>query len=244
MLRIVKGMIHIMKKVAILQSNYIPWKGYFDMINMVDEFVLYDDMLYTKNDWRNRNIIKNFAGTQWLSIPVVTKGRIEREQRIRDTEVISSRWCKKHWKTIQYNYTRAACFDVYADRISELYKRCEDEKFLSRINYLFLTEICEILGISTKISWSSEYHLDKGKTEKVVSICKQANASEYISGPAAKDYINPVLFDGADIKLTYIDYSDYREYPQLHGEFVHAVSILDMLFNLGEQTSRYMKSFH
>lgn len=232
-----------MKKIAILQSNYIPWKGYFDMINIVDEFVLYDDMLYTKNDWRNRNVIKTFSGPQWLSIPVVTKGRIEREQRIMDTEIISSRWCKKHWKTIQYNYARAACFDVYADRILELYSRCEEEKFLSKINYLFLTEICEILGISTKISWSSEYHLGEGKTEKVVSICKQANASEYISGPAAKNYIIPSLFADAGIKLTYMDYSNYKEYPQLHGEFVHGVSILDMLFNLGEQTTHYMKSF-
>lgn len=232
-----------MKKIAILQSNYIPWKGYFDMINIVDEFVLYDDMLYTKNDWRNRNVIKTFSGPQWLSIPVVTKGRIEREQRIMDTEIISSRWCKKHWKTIQYNYARAACFDVYADRILELYSRCEEEKFLSKINYLFLTEICEILGISTKISWSSEYHLGEGKTEKVVSICKQANASEYISGPAAKNYIIPSLFADAGIKLTYMDYSNYKEYPQLHGEFVHGVSILDMLFNLGEQTAHYMKSF-
>lgn len=102
------------------------------MINMVDEFIL-----YMKNDWRNRNIIKTFSGSQWLSIPIVTKWRIKHEQRICGTEVISSNWCKKHWKTIQYNYTRVACFYVYADRISELYKKCEDKKFLSKIKYLF-----------------------------------------------------------------------------------------------------------
>lgn len=233
-----------MKKIAILQSNYIPWKGYFDMINMADEFVLYDDMQYTKNDWRNRNIIKTFLGPKWISIPVVTKGRIERKQKIKETEVISSQWCKKHWKTLQYNYAKAPYFEMYAERFSELYRKCEEEKFLSRINYLFLTEICEILGISTKITWSSQYHLGEGKTEKVVGICKQANAGEYISGPAAKNYINPQLFSDAGIQLSYIDYSDYKPYPQLHGEFIHEVTILDMLFNLGEKTTYYMKSFY
>lgn len=231
------------KKIAILQSNYIPWKGYFDMINMVDEFVLYDDAQYTKNDWRNRNIIKTFSGLHWLSIPTVTKGRIASERKISETEVLSSQWCMKHWKTIKYNYSRTACFEVYKDRIFEIYKKCEEEKFLSRINYLFIKEICDILGIQTQISWSSEYVLDEGKTEKVVGICKQAKAGKYLSGPAAKAYINPKLFVDADIELSYMDYSNYREYPQIHGKFEHNVSILDMLFHLGKDTPQYMKSF-
>ena len=233
-----------MKKIAILQSNYIPCKGYFDIINMVDEFVLYDDAQYTKNDWRNRNIVKTFSGPQWLTIPVVTKGRITHEQRIIETEVISSQWCKKHWKTIQYNYAKAAHFELYADKISELYRKCEDERFLSNINHLFLTEICNILGISTKITWSSQYRLGEGKTEKIINICKQSDANQYISGPAAKNYINPQLFSDANISLIYMDYSGYKQYPQLHGKFIHEVSILDMLFNLGSQTICYMKSFH
>ena len=218
-----------MKKIAILQSNYIPWKGYFDMINMVDEFVLYDDMQYTKRDWRNRNLIKTQHGIMWLTIPVVTKGRFE--QKIRETEIVSSKWCMEHWNALQMNYAKATCFNIYKTRIFELYKRCEDEKYLSRINYLFLT-------------YSSDYTLYDGKTEKLVGICKQTDAYEYISGPAAKDYIHPQMFADAGIKLTYMDYSGYSEYPQLYGEFVHGVSILDMLFNLGEQTTYFMKSFH
>lgn len=229
-----------MKKVAILQSNYIPWKGYFDMINMVDEFVLYDDMQFTKRDWRNRNIIKKFKGTQWLSIPVITKGRFE--QKIKDTEVVSSGWVKEHWKALQYNYARAAYFEEYAVIIQELYRKCEEEKYISNINYIFIKGICDILGIKTKISWSSEYDIGEGKTEKLVNICKQAKADEYISGPAAQNYIDKQIFDKADIILTYMDYSNYPEYPQLHGEFVHAVTILDMIFNLGSHTREYMKS--
>lgn len=228
-------------KIAILQSNYIPWKGYFDMIHMVDEFVLYDDMQYTKRDWRNRNLIKTQLGIKWLTIPVVTKGRFE--QKIRETEIVSSKWCMEHWKSIQVNYAKAPCFDIYADRILEIYKKCQDEKYLSRVNYLFLTEICSILSISTKISWSWDYTLYEGKTEKLVGICVQAGAEVYLSGPAAKDYIVPEIFEKSGIRLEYMDYANYKVYPQLYGEFTHSVSILDMLFHLGEKTYQYMKSF-
>lgn len=230
-----------MKKVAILQSNYIPWKGYFDMINMVDEFVLYDDMQYTKRDWRNRNIIKTFRGMQWISIPVATKGKFY--QKINETEVISSEWVDEHWKTLQYNYARASHFEEYSEIIRELYEQCREEKYLSRINYIFLKKICEILDIDTKITWSSEYNLIDGKTEKLVGICKQSGADCYLSGPAAKDYIENELFANENIDLEYMDYSGYKEYFQLHGEFLHSVSILDMIFNLGKETKKYMKSF-
>ena len=230
-----------MKKVAILQSNYIPWKGYFDMINMVDEFVLYDDMQCTKRDWRNRNIIKTFQGMQWISIPVATKGKFY--QKINETEVISSEWVDEHWKTLQYNYARAKHFDEYSETIKELYEKCREEKYLSRINYIFLKSICEILDINTKITWSSEYNLIDGKTEKLVGICKQAGADCYLSGPAAKDYIENELFANESIALEYMDYSGYKEYSQLHGEFLHSVTILDMIFNLGKETKNFMKSF-
>ncbi|MCI8779916.1 MAG: WbqC family protein [Lachnospiraceae bacterium] len=230
------------KKVAILQSNYIPWKGYFDMIHMVDEFVLYDDMQYTKRDWRNRNLIKTHSGLKWLTIPVVTKGRFD--QKIKETEILSSKWCMEHWKSLQVNYAKTPCFDIYAGRILEIYKRCQGEKYLSRVNYIFLKEICDILGISTEISWSSDYILNEGKTEKLVGICVQAGADEYISGPAAKDYIVPEAFAEAGIRLKYMDYSNYREYPQLYGQFCHNVSILDMLFHLGENTFQYIESIY
>lgn len=229
------------KKIAILQSNYIPWKGYFDMVHMVDEFVLYDDMQYTKRDWRNRNLIKTQSGLRWLTIPVITKGKFE--QRIKETEIASSKWCMEHWKSLQINYAKAPCFEVYADRILEVYRKSQDEKYLSQVNYLFLTEICDILGISTNISWSSDYVLHDGKTEKLAGICVQAGAGIYLSGPAAKDYIEPKIFEKFNIQLEYMDYTNYRDYPQLYEGFAHNVSILDMIFHLGKDTPQYMKSF-
>lgn len=231
-----------MKKVAILQSNYIPWKGYFDIINMVDEFILYDDMQYTKRDWRNRNVIKTPKGLHWLTIPVMTKGNFT--QKICETEVLSSDWVENHWKTLCYNYSRAKCFEKYKDDIEKLYMQCKDEKYLSKINYIFLKGICNILSINTNIKWSSEYDFGEGKTERLVNICKLANAAEYISGPAAKNYIEASLFEKDNIKLTYMDYSGYKPYEQLYGEFIEGVSILDLIFNVGEDTVKYMKSFN
>ena len=133
------------KKVAILQSNYIPWKGYFDIINMVDEFILFDDMQYTKRDWRNRNIIKTAAGLKWLTIPVDSKGKYT--QRICDTKTSDPSWTEKHWNTLVHNYSKAAYFENYETQLKELYTRCADEPFLSKINYGFIKFICDILNI-------------------------------------------------------------------------------------------------
>ena len=136
------------KKVAIVQSNYIPWKGYFDLIHEVDEFILFDDVQYTRRDWRNRNRIKTPHGLLWLTIPVWVKGRYH--QKIRETVISDSEWSRKHWKTIVQNYARAPYFSRYSDVFEDLY--CTNsEKYLSRINYRFIKELCDLLGIATKL---------------------------------------------------------------------------------------------
>lgn len=230
-----------MKKIAILQSNYIPWKGYFDIINMVDEFILYDDMQYTRRDWRNRNKIVTPNGLLWLSIPVDNKGKFY--QKINETKVVDKKWVDSHWRSIQLNYTKAKYFKEYAERIQNVYEQCREEEYLSRINYRFLREICDILGIRTQITWSSDYDLVEGKTERLVGLVKAAKGDYYLSGPAAKDYIVDELFEQAEIKLEWMDYSGYPEYNQLSGEFEHGVSVLDLVFNEGPNAIKYMKSF-
>ena len=227
------------KKVAIVQSNYIPWKGYFDIINMVDEFILYDDVQYTKNDWRNRNEIKTTNGKQWITIPVHQK---KLGQMIKDTFVSNDIWRKKHWKTIVQNYSKAKHFNDHKELFEKLYLD-SNEKLLNRINHRFLVAICKIFGIKTKISWSMDYRLIDGLTERLVDLCKQAGATEYISGPAARGYINEDFFRVSGIKLQYMDYSGYPEYNQLFPPFEHAVSIIDLLFNEGPDAQKYMKSF-
>ncbi len=229
-----------MKKIAILQSNYIPWKGYFDLINMVDEFILYDDMQYTRRDWRNRNKIKTPQGLQWLTIPVEIKGKFF--QKIKDTKITDKKWNIKHWRTISQNYSKAKYFKDYKDIFEELYLAC-DEEYLSQINYKFITTINEILEIKTKLRWSSEFELLDGQTEKLLGICKDCNADIYLSGPAAKDYFNEDLAKQENIKVEWMDYSRYKEYEQLNLPFEHGVTILDLIFNQGQNTRSFMKSF-
>ena len=227
------------KQLAILQSNYIPWKGCFDLINSVDQFILYDTAQYTKNDWRNRNRIKTRQGTIWLTIPVVHHFG----QLIQDTVVGDRRWAAKHWATISQSYARADHFSYCKDWAEELYRRAAAETRLSAINHCFLSEICKVLKIKTPLSWSSDYRLVEGQTERLVDLCKQVGATRYLSGPSARDYLDEGLFAREGIEVTYIDYTGYPEYRQLHPPFEHGVSILDLLFNEGPNASRFMKSF-
>jgi hypothetical protein len=227
------------KKIAVVQSNYIPWKGYFDLIRSVDEFILYDDAQYTCNDWRNRNLIKTPKGTSWLSIPVHTSGRFG--QRIRDAQTTDSRWAVKHWKSLMANYSRARYFELYRDVFAALYERTAGERSLSRINYAFITALCNILKIRTTISWSWDYQLPAGKSERLLSLCRQTGATAYLSGPAARAYVNPQIFADAGIELCFVSYVGYPEYDQLFPPFDHNVSVIDLLFNQGPNAIQYMK---
>lgn len=228
------------KRIAILQSNYIPWKGYFDIINMVDEFVIYDSVQYTKNDWRNRNLIKTAQGTKWLTVPVFNKNHYH--QNIRETKIVDQKWALKHWKSIYHAYSKAEHFADYTDSIERLYRN-SNHQYLSDLNYDFIALINSFLGINTKLSWSHDFKESPDANEQLISICLEAGASKYISGPAAKGYLDEELFLESGIKVKWMDYNDYPEYKQLYPPFEHKVSILDLLFNCGAVAHRYMKSF-
>ena len=226
------------KKIAILQSNYIPWKGYFDMIAYVDEFILYDDMQYTRRDWRNRNQIKTPNGAQWLSVSVDVKGKYH--QKIKDTLISSSDWGEAHWKTIKANYSRSPYFNDISCWLEPLYRESNFSS-ISQLNRSFIEAVCYYLGINTVISNSWDYPLVEGKTERLVNLCSQAGGKIYVSGPAAKDYIDEGAFEDSGIALEWFDYSGYAEYPQLWGEFTHGVTVLDLLFSCGKESPRYMR---
>lgn len=227
-----------MKKVAIVQSNYVPWKGYFDLIASVDEFILYDDMQFTRRDWRNRNQIKTPQGLQWLTVPVSVKGKYH--QKIRDTEIGSTDWAADHWKSLSQNYRRAPHFSEVAAWLEPIY-RTESFKYLSSLNRRLTEAVCVYLGIDTVISNSWDYTLLDGKTERLADLCAQAGGTEYVSGPSAKDYVDASVFAERGIGLTWFDYAGYTEYPQLWGKFTHEVTILDLLFNCGKEAPHYMR---
>lgn len=227
------------KFVAIVQSNYIPWRGYFDLINSVDEFILYDDVQYTVRDWRNRNIIKTPQGPKWLTIPVAVKGKYH--QKIKDTVISDPDWARKHWSTVVHSYSRAPFFPSYREVFENLYLGT-DERTLSRINYDFLRAICAVLGINTPITWSMDYQLVGDKTERLANLCSQAGATSYLSGPAAKVYLEEGLFREKGISVSYIDYSGYLEYDQLYPPFEPKVSVIDLIFNQGPDARNYLRS--
>lgn len=227
------------KKVAISQSNYIPWKGYFDNIALVDEFVLYDDMQYTKRDWRNRNKIKTSQGLQWLSVPVEVKGKYF--QKINETKISDNSWSIKHLNTLKHNYSKANCYKETIDYIEDLYLTVPNTT-ISEVNFHFLSKLCAYLDIKTKITFSNDYKLlESGKTERLVDLCVQLGADEYFTGDAAKNYMDESIFENHNIKLKYYDYTDYKHYSQLHGDFEHGVTILDLIFSEGKKSRNFLK---
>ena len=218
-----------MKKVAILQSNYIPWRGYFDIINKVDVFVVYDEVQYTKNDWRNRNKIKTPHGPAWLTIPV----RRERlHQTIGETRVARSDWNIKHWASIKANYSKAPFFEKYEETFRRLYLDT-NTPLLSEINLKFLRAIISVLGIHTEIVDSRTLNLSGDRNERLIQAIKAVDGTHYLSGPAAKDYLDIGAFNAHGIQVEWMDYSGYRSYPQLHPPFCAGLSILDAIFNCG-----------
>src|SRR5690349_1404518 len=168
------------KTIAVVQSCYIPWKGYFDLIASVDEFVLFDDRQFTKRDWRNRNRIKTPQGAQWLTIPVETKGRYH--QRIDETMISDPDWARHHWKTFVHNYAAAPFFAARRDELESLYESAHDPR-LSAVNRHFLEAINAMLGIDTVLSWATDYEAEGAKTDRLVSLCRAAGATAYVSGP-------------------------------------------------------------
>lgn len=220
----------------ITQSNYIPWKGYFDAISKVDTFVVYDDMQYTKRDWRNRNLIKTPQGLKWLSIPVNVSGKFF--QKINEAETQDSFWIQSHLDALKQNYAKAECYREVWPWIQDLYLGCKSTN-LSEINLYFIRAIMEFLEIKTPIRSSSEFVLNEERTMRLVDICVELKATDYYSGPAAKPYMQENFFEEKGIRVHYFDYSGYPEYPQLFPPFEHGVSILDLILNKGKDAKNF-----
>ena len=223
------------KRVAILQSNYIPWKGYFDIIHDVDEFIFHDDLQYTAQDWRNRNRIKTAAGLRWLTIPV--GGREDR--LICEVELPSSGWARTHWNRIEAAYARAPHFETYRPLFEDVWLGRAWRR-LSDLNQHLIRTIARELGIGARFRDSRELVLRERKQERVLEILASVGASTYVSGPAARAYIESARFAAAGVQLVWKDYTGYPEYPQFHAPFEHRVTILDLLFHTGPDAPAYI----
>jgi hypothetical protein len=222
-------------KAAIIQSNYLPWKGYFDIINEVDLFIFEDDLQFTVRDWRNRNRFKTCTGTHWLTVPV--KGG--RSQAI-DEVCISydTNWVRKHLETLRRAYGAAPCFSECFDLIDEPLQA--NIKKLSSLNQLLIIKIARYLGSTTRFCNARDFTAEGAKDDRLIDLCKKTGATEYLTGPAARSYIVPEKFEKAGIKLHWKDYAGYPEYPHHRLPFEHQVSILDCIFETGKKAGMWI----
>ena len=221
---------------AVLQSSYIPWKGYFDIIHDVDLFVFYDDVQYTSRDWRNRNQIKTRSGSAWLTVPVGNS--INRS--ICEVNIADDKWQKKHFETLRRNYARTAYFDTFENYLRKIYLETRWNN-LSELNQNLIKTISrDFLGLKTEFSDSRFFNVAGTKHQRLLNLVKTVGADVYLSGPSAKEYIIEEEFQNAGIRIIWKDYSGYPKYHQLYGEFNHNVSILDLLFSTGENAPYYI----
>jgi hypothetical protein len=234
------------KTIAILQSNYIPWKGYFDIIAAVDEFLIFDEVQFTRRDWRNRNRIIIDGAPHWLTIPVSSKGRFNAP--IAEMEVSEAGWAEKHWRSIKHAYGKAPFFSLYGPVLEKLYEQAAALALLTEINELFLRRIATVLELATEFQHTSQIpRQTDSPTGRLVEICTGRKATVYVSGPAARDYIQTAEFEVAGVALHYANYAGYPTYQQVSGQqasgsFEHGVSIIDTLMRCGPQTREHLKS--
>lgn len=223
-------------RVGVIQPNYIPWKGYFHFINSVELFIFFDDVQYTKRDWRNRNRIKvKNSESIWLSVPV----RAKRGTLIMDVEVNNSEnWARKHLSRLEQNYGKAPYFDMYFEDVREIL--LAEHHLLVDLNIALCQKICTWLGIQTELKKASELKCKGVKDDKLINMMQAVKGTHYLSGPVAKNYIQPHLWKAAGINLDYMEYPNYPEYPQISTPFETGVSVLDLLFMTGPDAPRYI----
>ncbi len=229
------------KTIAILQSNYIPWKGYFDIIAAVDEFLIFDDVQYTRRDWRNRNKIVYGGELHWLTIPVASKGAYEAP--INTIAIADRSWARKHWANIRHAYARTPHFHGLAPLLESTYARAAELALLTEVNELFLRTLSDVLELDTTFIRTDD--IPRKATDasgRLVEICLARGADTYVSGPAARAYIDRAQFDAAGITLAYANYEGYPVYDQGTASFEHGVSMLDVMFRFGRDARMHLKT--
>ena len=223
-------------KCAIIQPTYLPWIGYFGMMDIADVFIFYDDVQFVKQSWQQRNKIKTQNGWLWLVVPVFQ----DLGQKISKVKINNNiNWSNTHWKSIYYSYNKAPFFNEYMTIFKEIYEK--EWEYLVDLNITLIKKISEILGIDTKFMLSSELGGIEGtKTDRLINILKLIGADEYITGPSTKAYIEPEKFKGNDITLYWYEFN-HPTYAQLYGDFVPYLSVIDLLFNMGDESIKLLR---
>ncbi|NOJ43554.1 WbqC family protein [Bradyrhizobium australiense] len=223
-------------RVAIIQSSYVPWKGFFDLIGRADLYVVLDGAQYVKRHWHNRNRIMTPNGPSWLTIPVATKSRFA--QPI-DEVGFAAPWADKHWRAIELAYRKSPFFTEEAPALKAVYEAAERLDRLTDVNTLFLKALMERLDISTTMARDSEFAPQGARTARLLDICMKVGATNYLSGPSAREYLDESPFAAAGIAVEWMSYGPYKSYAQRGPAFEHAVSVIDLLFSTGPAAASY-----
>ncbi len=224
--------------VGIHQPEYLPWIWFFDKVAQSDLFVLLDNVQFEKNYIQNRTKIKTQSGWIWLTVPVLMKGRSE--QLIKDVEIVrTENWQKKHWRSIFHAYKEAPYFQNYRDFFEEIYSK--EWKHLADLNETIIRYLIQQFGIEAEVMRASQLGVTGKRTDLLLAICKALNATTYLSGVSGKDYLEESKFAEAGIEVRYQEFRQHPVYPQLHGEFIPQMSVVDLLFNCGPSSMEIIR---
>jgi hypothetical protein len=219
--------------IGILQPGYLPWLGFFEQMYRSDVFVVYDDVQYDKEGWRNRNRIKTANGVQWLSVPVLFK--LSDSPLIMEIKIDNKvNWRKKHLTSIRQNYAKSKYFNDYIGFFEDAYAR--DWECLIDLDMFFIRGLAACLGMGDKqIVCSSGFHIDGDRIGRLINFCRFFRADVFYEGVSGKNYIDEDLFRDQGIRVEYQDY-EHPVYRQLYGEFIPYLSVVDLLFNHGKES--------
>lgn len=231
------------RTIVVTQSNYLPWRGWFDMLRQADGLVLLDSVQYTRRDWRNRNRIKTAQGPAWLTVSVETKGRFH--QPVDEVQVTTPNWADDHLRSIAVAYARAPHIETVLPWLQAEMGAAAGEPLLTRANEMLIRAFCTRLGLPLPIMRDVDVvprDILAGLTpsERLAVLAEAAGGDRYLSGPAAQAYLDPEPFVRRNIEVAWMDYGGYLEYPQLWGAFEPAVSVVDLMLNMGEDAARYL----
>ena len=222
--------------ISIHQPQYLPWLGYLDKIAKADAFCFLDNVQYKKNEWQNRNRIKTAQKQQWLTVPVLYRF----PQKINEVKINNAvNWKRKHLQALITNYNKSPFFLEYIDFFEEVYSK--DWEFLSELNVYLIDQICKMLDLQAKQTvLASTLSLSEDPTGRLIDICKALGGDTYLSGQDGAKYMDLEQFNQQGIRVMVQDFQ-HPEYPQLFGDFVSHLSIVDLLFNCGPESMQRIK---
>jgi hypothetical protein len=225
---------------CVMQPTYLPWIGYFDLIDQSDSFIFLDNVQFEKQSWQQRNRIRTHKGLEWLTVPIFIKGRSV--QLIKDVEIVlSDKFYLKHLRKIEINYRQAPYFKKYYPEFREIL--LDHAPILHELNIKLIEWLSYVMGINAKFIVSSALSGQGKRSAILVDLCKKMEADNYLSTAGSRGYLiaDYQMFSDAAIKVWLHNY-EHPEYRQLYSSFIPYASVIDLLFNEGERSLEIIRS--